>query len=61
MDSGAAESMETASDNRERVICPVCGYKMPIFYDHDAKCSGVYVKCKGRDCGKIIEIIIRDK
>lgn len=46
-------------DERQKVICPSCGYKMPIEYDPSkAECKGVFAKCKGRGCGKIIEIII---
>lgn len=44
---------------RWNVICPYCGYKMPIQYDDSAAvCKGVYAKCKGRNCGKIFEIEI---
>lgn len=50
------------SDLRQKVICPHCGYKMPIEYDtKDARCQGVYVKCKGRSCGKVFEIQIPNK
>lgn len=46
--------------NRRKVLCPHCGYRMPIFYDPDqAKCQGLYVKCKGRNCGKVFEIKIK--
>ena len=31
---------------------------MPIFADANALCFGVWVKCKGRKCGKKFEIII---
>ena len=62
MDSGTVKSMETANGNRERVICPICGYKMPIEYDPSvAKCNGVFVKCKGRSCGRIFEIVIEEE
>lgn len=46
-------------ERRQKVICPSCGYKMPIEYDcSGAVCHGVFVKCKGRSCGKIFEIEI---
>ncbi len=45
--------------NRRNVICPFCGYKMPIQYTTGSVCSGVYVKCKGRKCGKEFEIKIK--
>lgn len=45
-----------------KVKCPYCGYEMPISYDPDAaKCTGVYVKCKGRNCKKEFEIKINTK
>lgn len=44
---------------RKNVICPFCGYKMPIQYAPKANCSGVYVKCKGRNCRKEFEIRIK--
>lgn len=44
---------------RIQVQCPYCGYKMPIRYDPSkSKCYGVYVKCKGRNCGREFEIKI---
>ncbi len=45
---------------RYKIQCPYCGYKMPIQYSAGAsQCYGVYVKCKGRNCGKEFEIIIK--
>lgn len=44
---------------RKNVICPFCGYKMPIQYDVKSLCWGVYVRCKGRKCGKEFEIKIK--
>ena len=49
---------------KERIICPYCGYRMPILRSPDAVSHGLFVKCKGRNCGKIFEInlpIERDK
>lgn len=40
----------------KNVICPYCGYKMPVKYDKNAICKGVFVKCKGRECKKEFEI-----
>lgn len=45
--------------DRKNVTCPFCGYKMPIQYSPKSVCSGVYVKCKGRKCGKKFEIKIK--
>lgn len=49
-------------EQRQKVVCPRCGYKMPIEYDPSgAVCHGVFIKCKGRTCGKIFEITIEKK
>lgn len=45
----------------DRVECPFCGYKMPITFSKDAKCSGIFVKCKGKNCKKVFEIKIDKK
>lgn len=44
-----------------KVKCPFCGYAMPIIYLPKAECQGVYVKCKGRNCGQEFEIRIKAK
>ena len=43
---------------RKKIVCPNCGYKMPIEHDVNANCKGIWVKCKGRNCGKTFEIKI---
>jgi DNA-directed RNA polymerase subunit RPC12/RpoP len=45
-------------DRVNRVICPYCGYRMPIEVASAAVAKGLFVKCKGRRCGKRFEIII---
>ena len=46
----------------KEVICPFCGYKMPIRYDEKtAKAKGIFVKCKGRNCKKEFEVKINVK
>ena len=48
--------------NIERVKCPYCGYEMPIQFDPErAYATGLYVRCKGRDCKREFEIRITDK
>lgn len=42
----------------KKVICPFCGYKMPIFFEKHSLCVGITVKCKGRRCGKIFPLCI---
>jgi uncharacterized Zn finger protein len=46
-------------DPRKKIKCPYCGYAMPIEREEQATCKGVFVKCKGRNCGKVFEIIIK--
>lgn len=49
-------------DGRPKVTCPYCGYKMPLTYDpKNARCSGVFTRCKGRQCGQVFEIEINTK
>ncbi|BFK17025.1 MULTISPECIES: hypothetical protein [Blautia] len=44
---------------RIKIVCPYCGYKMPIAYDPArVVCQGVYIQCKGRKCKKEFEIRI---
>lgn len=46
--------------NMRKVTCPFCGYEMPVWYDSaKAACHGLFIKCKGRKCGKVFEIIIK--
>lgn len=46
-----------ANKNPEKkVACPYCDYEMPIFYDENSKCKGVFVRCKARHCKKKFEI-----
>nr|DAZ16509.1 MAG TPA: hypothetical protein [Caudoviricetes sp.] len=31
---------------------------MPIYYEQSAQSSGVFARCKGRDCKKIFEVVL---
>lgn len=44
-----------------KIKCPYCGYEMPIQKTDTAVCRGVWVKCKGRGCGREFEIKIEVK
>lgn len=44
-----------------KVKCPYCGYEMPITYNKDTVCKGLFLRCKGRKCKKIFEIKINEK
>lgn len=41
---------------QKRIKCPHCGYSMPVFYTENTVCMGIYIRCKGRKCGKVFEI-----
>ena len=43
-----------------QVRCPVCGYKMPLFYHDRAECTGVTITCKGRNCHAVFELNIKE-
>lgn len=44
---------------REKVTCPYCGQAHNIMYDPVyAKCRGIFVRCKGRQCRKEFEVRI---
>lgn len=54
-------SMNDRNDKKypRRVICPTCGYEMPVYYDAASHCGGVTVTCKGRNCHSVFEIKIK--
>lgn len=43
-----------------RVICPYCGYRLPLSYSPSASCKEISVVCKGRNCKKSFLLIVRD-
>ena len=47
--------------DKKKIVCPYCGYSMPVYYGKGAYAKGVFVKCKGRKCKKTFEIKISDK
>lgn len=55
------DGIEKIMDKKiRRVKCPKCGYLMPIYYAREAESHGVVVPCKGRNCGALIEIKIKN-
>lgn len=42
----------------EKIKCPYCGYKMPLFKGENSRCEGVFAKCKNPKCKKKFEIKI---
>nr|DAZ24220.1 MAG TPA: cysteine-rich protein [Caudoviricetes sp.] len=43
-----------------KIKCPVCGYEMPERYSQSADCTGVFVRCKGKNCKQEFEIVIKN-
>ena len=43
-----------------RVICPYCGYRLPMWYSSNSDCKEILVICKGRSCKKSFNLIIKD-
>ena len=48
-------------EHSEKIVCPFCGYRMPIFRGPAAYCRDLWVRCKGRRCGKWFEIKLETK
>ena len=50
--------MDKAADIKEmkKVVCPYCGTPVNVFFRKDAKCSGVFFKCKNKNCKKQFEL-----
>lgn len=42
------------------VICPYCGYRLPILYSSNSNCKEILVNCKGRSCKRSFNLIIKD-
>ncbi len=57
------QKTETApnAELRQKVRCPYCGQAAPVEKTDGAQCKGIFVKCKGRNCGREFEIEIPDK
>lgn len=43
---------------QQKVKCPFCGYEMPVWYGDQARCQGVQLKCKRKECRKEFEVVI---
>jgi ssDNA-binding Zn-finger/Zn-ribbon topoisomerase 1 len=43
---------------QEKVRCPYCGYPVNAMKSEDAKCKGIFFKCKNKECKKIFELKI---
>ena len=40
----------------EWIKCPYCGHKINVSYSKGATSSGIFVRCKGKNCRQIFEI-----
>ena len=43
-----------------KVVCPHCGYEMPIFCGKNAVVEDLHVRCKARHCKRFFEIHIEN-
>jgi ssDNA-binding Zn-finger/Zn-ribbon topoisomerase 1 len=50
--------VEIEKVKREKVRCPYCGYPVNAMKSEDAKCKGIFFKCKNKECRKIFELKI---
>lgn len=41
-----------------KVKCPYCGHPVNVFKTSEAKCKGIFLKCKSKDCKKEFELKI---
>lgn len=48
----------TNSNKERKVVCPYCGYSMPLIFDSNSNCYGVFLTCKGRNCKNSFELRI---
>lgn len=44
----------------KNVVCPFCGYKLPIVYDKDTTVKNLLVSCKGRQCKESFVLNIKN-
>lgn len=49
-----------SNNQGNRVICPYCGYRIPISYSSNSNCREILVNCKGRNCKRSFNLIIKD-
>nr|DAR29498.1 MAG TPA: cysteine-rich protein [Caudoviricetes sp.] len=54
----ASEVVEIERVKQEKVRCPYCGYPVNAMKSEDAKCKGIFFKCKNKECKKIFELKI---
>lgn len=52
--------MKEPPKQQVQVQCPVCGYRMPVYYEPASSCKGIFVICKGRSCKVRFEVKIQN-
>ena len=52
--------LSVSNNQGNRVICPYCGYRLPMWYSSNSNCKEILVICKGRSCKKSFNLIIKD-
>nr|DAL31410.1 MAG TPA_asm: cysteine-rich protein [Caudoviricetes sp.] len=50
--------VEIEKIKQKKVRCPYCGHPVNANQSEDAKCNGVFFKCKNKDCRRIFELRI---
>lgn len=48
------------NNQTKRVICPYCGYRLPLSYSSNSNCREILVYCKGRNCKRSFNLIVKD-
>lgn len=48
--------MKADGEKIRKIKCPYCGHEQNIFYSVEARCEGLYIKCKNNKCKKEFEI-----
>lgn len=41
-----------------KVLCPYCESRLPVRYNGATVCSGIFLKCKDKNCRREFELII---
>lgn len=43
---------------KKKVRCPYCGYPVNVMRVQEARCKGIFLKCKNKECKKEFELVI---
>ncbi len=46
-------------DTMKKVLCPFCGYRMPLTVLPGAECEGLRMRCKNKKCRREFEVIVK--